>query len=94
MPGAPGAGPSVPPPKGVKIKPRYEFVIVFTWKEPTPSDKLRQIKKREAAAADSGTMGGGKFGGGMPAGPSPSAPGPADSGGGSGLRVGGSTDID
>jgi hypothetical protein len=22
------------------IKPRYEFVVVFVWKEPTPSDKL------------------------------------------------------
>ncbi|HEX3152127.1 MAG TPA: type IV pilus assembly protein PilM [Gemmataceae bacterium] len=42
-------------PKGaVKIKPRYEFVVIFAWKEPTPSDKLRVIKNKEAAAAAGG----------------------------------------
>lgn len=49
-----GSGSDVPmnpiPPVGggsIKVKPRYEFVIVFTWKEPTPSDKLRPIKVPE-----------------------------------------------
>jgi type IV pilus assembly protein PilM len=90
-PGAPSPGAGVPPPKGVKIKPRFEFVIVFTWKEPTPSDKLRQIKKREAAAVDSGTMGSGKFGGSMP-GPSSPAPGPSGDSGGGDLRIRGGVD--
>jgi hypothetical protein len=26
-------------PKG-NVKPRFEFIVVFVWKEPTPSDKL------------------------------------------------------
>jgi type IV pilus assembly protein PilM len=86
-------GPVAPPtppatgeaPKGaVKIKPRYEFIIVFTWKEPTPSDKLRQIKNREAASAGGtgglpgpvGPPGGGGRGGaaGAPVGPPMGAP--------------------
>jgi hypothetical protein len=51
--------PAVEPAKGtVKVKPRYEFIIVFAWKEPTPSDKLRQIKVKEAAPPPTtGTMG-------------------------------------
>jgi len=74
---APG-GPAVTTPaategaKGaMKIKPRYEFVVVFTWKEPTPSDKLRQIKNREAAPA----------GGGLGGLPGPGAPGRGGPGG-------------
>ena len=91
-PGRPGVpGPVVPatPVEGkgaIKIKPRYEFVIVFTWKEPTPSDKLRPIKIAEPPAA------GGGFGTGLPAmgpmTPAPSAPAPksGESEGGGGLR--------
>lgn len=54
---APGAAANPPPPKGLKIKPRFEFILVFAWKEPTPSDKLRQIKDRVAPTSDSGTGG-------------------------------------
>lgn len=87
--GGPGPG-TVPPPVGgeaakgtVKVKPRYEFIIVFTWKEPTPSDKLRPIKVAEKAAA---------------AAPAPAAPAPAPSpagksGGGSGDSEGGGLNI-
>jgi hypothetical protein len=63
------------------VKPRYEFIIVFTWKEPTPSDKLRPIKVAEKAAAAASGMG-------SPA-PGPAAgrggsPSPSPSGGSSG----------
>jgi hypothetical protein len=54
----------------MKAKPRYEFVIVFAWKEPTPSDKLRPIKVKEAAAAPA------SGGPGMGGSPSPTSPGP------------------
>jgi type IV pilus assembly protein PilM len=95
-PDGPGVGPgSAPPPKGIKTKPRYEFVIVFTWKEPTPSDKLRQIKKREAATSTDSSGGGyGKPGAGMPAGPSAPSPTGSPDGGGGDLRSGGLKDID
>lgn len=52
-PGAPEPPPAVPGTlPGAKpkvIKPRYEFVVVFVWKEPTPSDKL--LGKADAAGA-------------------------------------------
>jgi len=85
----PGMGPMPPsatggaePPKGLKIKPRYEFVVVFTWKEPAPSDKLRPIKIKEAPAA-APTMA-------TPPSAPPSSPksGSGDSEGGGGLRGG------
>ena len=84
----PGAGggnsPAAPVDAGtsgrLKVKPRYEFVIVFTWREPTPSDKLRQIKIAEKPAA----TGGGMFGGAspMPGGASPMPGGGSTKGGG------------
>jgi type IV pilus assembly protein PilM len=38
---APGAAPAAPgTPENVRAKPRYEFVVMFIWREPTPSDKL------------------------------------------------------
>ena len=54
-----GSSPVVPPvtPPGAatdpavagrtKVRPRNEFVVVFVWKEPTPSDKLisTEVKK-------------------------------------------------
>ena len=80
---SPGPGASATPPKGVKVKPRFEFVIIFTWKEPIPSDKLRPIKKIEAPVT-TGPM----APGGMPGGaPSPSPP-PPPSGDGGGLSAG------
>lgn len=83
-PGSPGGPGSPPLPKGVKVKPRFEFVVVFVWKEPTPSDKLRQSKAKESTEAGSGGSGGsgGKFGamGGMGG----FAPTPSSGGGGSG----------
>jgi len=79
--GGPGMAPATTTPaaKGIKLKPRYEFVIIFTWKEPTPSDKLRPIKKYEPPAPAAT---------GLPASPSgpprggsgPSAPGPGEGG--------------
>jgi type IV pilus assembly protein PilM len=87
MPGPPPASGGTPPPasgtgaKG-KVKPRYEFVILFVWKEPTPSDKLRQIKLIEKPAASTG---GGGFG--TPPGTGPGTSGgvqPPSSGGGGG----------
>jgi type IV pilus assembly protein PilM len=88
-----GSGPTTPgttePSTGtIKVKPRYEFIVVFTWKEPTPSDKLRPIKVAEkpaaAAPAASGPM------------PSPSVPkggsnkgGDDEGGGGLNIRGGG-----
>jgi type IV pilus assembly protein PilM len=83
-------GSAAPPPKGLKIKPRFEFVVVFTWKEPTPSDKLRVIKKVEApAAASGGPAMGGKLGGGGSPPPSGSPPkSGGDSEGGIGIRGG------
>jgi hypothetical protein len=82
VPGA-AARDNVPPPKGLKIKPRFEFVLVFAWKEPTPSDKLRPIKAVEAAAPSSGGGYGG-MGGGSPA---SSAGPPPNDGGGGGVRA-------
>jgi hypothetical protein len=75
------------PAKGTfKVKPRYEFVIVFTWKEPTPSDKLRPIKVAEAPAAAA-----------APSAPPPPSPGGSRGGspssGGSGDSEGGSLNI-
>jgi hypothetical protein len=90
----PPATPGAPEAKGaIKIKPRYEFVVVFTWKEPTPSDKLRAIKIAEPPAA-------GGLGGGMPAmapsGPAPSGPAPKSGGEGEGgsLNIRGGAGID
>ena len=40
------------------MKPRFEFVVVFTWKEPTPSDKLRPIKVAEPPAGGAGRRAG------------------------------------
>ena len=88
-PGVPGPGESTTTtlPKGIKVKPRYEFVIIFAWKEPTPSDKLRPIKKLELPAAGTGP-GGFMPGPSAPAGPSgPSAP-PGGAEGEGGLRAG------
>src|SRR5262249_7879712 len=84
-----GEGPGIPAPstptaKGIKVKPRYEFVIMFTWKEPTPSDKLRPIKKYEAPAPATGFSGPG----GLPGGNVPASP-PAPSGGGGAGSAGG-----
>jgi hypothetical protein len=81
MPGsADGPGTAATPGKGMgKVKPRFEFVIVFVWKEPTPSDKLRPIKKIEAPAA---APLGGPPGGGVP----PPAPPPPANDGGGGIR--------
>lgn len=78
--GGAGVGPPVgggtEPAKGsLKIKPRFEFVVVFVWKEPTPSDKLRPIKVIEAAPAPE-AGGGGGF--------APSAPSPSPTTGGEG----------
>jgi type IV pilus assembly protein PilM len=88
----PGVGTAPPPPSGeaakgtVKVKPRYEFIIVYTWKEPTPSDKLRPIKVAEKAAAATGV-------GAAPAGPAAGrgggSPSPSPSTGGSGESEGG-----
>jgi hypothetical protein len=83
-PGPMGPGPATPPAaapgtgtepgKTIKVKPRYEFIIVFAWKEPTPSDKLRPIKIVEKKDTSSqGSYGG--MGGGAPSGPmAPTAP--------------------
>jgi type IV pilus assembly protein PilM len=74
---SPGTAPGSPDAAGgIKVKPRFEFVVIFTWKEPTPSDKLRPIKiaEKPAAGSPSGPMG--------PMGPAPSGPasGPAPKG--------------
>jgi type IV pilus assembly protein PilM len=94
-PGVPGPGESTTttPQKGIKVKPRYEFVIIFTWKEPTPSDKLRPIKKLEAPAAGTGPGGfmPGPAGPTGPTGPTP-PPGGAEGEGG-GLRAGAGRNI-
>jgi hypothetical protein len=99
-PGGPGfgEGPGTPAttaaPKGIKVKPRYEFVIIFTWKEPTPSDKLRPIKKYEPPAQTTAPGGpGGIPGGGVPAAP-PASKGSGDSGGTLGAGAGRKGDID
>jgi hypothetical protein len=92
----PGSGKPAPPADGgtttskggIKVKPRYEFAIVFVWKEPTPSDKLRPIKVPEKAAAPAAPPTGNA--------PPPSSP-PPKSGGDEdgGLRIrGGGKDID
>lgn len=81
---APKGGESVAP-KGIKVRPRFEFVVVFVWKEPTPSDKLRKINKVQAQSTTTGT-GGGKFGSPPPSSPPPSAP--STGGGDSGLGAG------
>ncbi|MEZ6141256.1 MAG: type IV pilus assembly protein PilM [Zavarzinella sp.] len=54
-PGVPGSGSTL---STVKAKPRYEFIITFVWKEPTPSDQLREIKILEAAPAGTDPNGG------------------------------------
>ncbi|HKB01717.1 MAG TPA: type IV pilus assembly protein PilM [Gemmataceae bacterium] len=98
---APGMGPgdqvgpgAAVPPKGVKVKPRYEFVIMFAWKEPTPSDKLRPIKKAEApAGGPGGEYGGGGRGGSGPA-PGPSSTPPPSAGSPDSSSGGGRTKID
>ena len=35
----------------VKPKPRYEFVVMFIWREPTPSDALMKLGDAAAAGA-------------------------------------------
>jgi hypothetical protein len=89
----PPMGPEVggtTPPKGLKIKPRFEFIVVFVWKEPTPSDKLRKINKIQAQSTDTG---GGKFGMG-PSGPSSPAPSTGSSDGGLGAGAGRRGELD
>jgi hypothetical protein len=44
IPSAPPAGPT-PAPGAKPSKPRYEFVIMFFWQEPTPSDQLMNLGK-------------------------------------------------
>jgi type IV pilus assembly protein PilM len=39
-PAAPGAAPDTAAPAINRAKPLYEFVVIFIWREPTPSDKL------------------------------------------------------
>lgn len=56
-PGPTPGGSNPTPIKGLKVKPRFEFVLIFTWKEPTPSEKLRQIKEKEPGAATGGIGG-------------------------------------
>jgi type IV pilus assembly protein PilM len=45
-----GVTPSGPSAPGAKqSKPRYEFVIIFFWQEPTPSDQLMNLQAPQAA---------------------------------------------
>jgi hypothetical protein len=46
-----GGGPAGEAPKQLKGKPRYEFVAVFIWREPTPSDALMKTGDAGAATA-------------------------------------------
>jgi len=105
VPGAPGpaGGPGTPGPgdntttnlpKGVKVKPRYEFVIIFAWKEPTPSDKLRPIKKMELPAAGAGFGGPGMGMPGPSGPPTPTPPAGGSSDGDGGLRAGAGRKVD
>ena len=88
--GAPGMSDPMSNPSGsIKVKPRYEFVIVFTWKEPTPSDALRKVTEKQAPS--SGGVGGGMMGGyGAPpmsgGGVPPQPPGPSGSSDAGSLR--------
>lgn len=83
-PAGPG-GPSTPggtdtnpnAPKGMKVKVRYEFTMMFVWREPTPSDELRKIKEKAPTATNSGGPGGP---GGYPGPGSSSPPAPSSSG--------------
>jgi hypothetical protein len=72
--GGPDGPPGVPPgeteAKAKKSRVwRTEFIILFVWKEPTPSDALRSVTDEAPAAAG----GGGAM---MPT-PPPAAPAPA-----------------
>ncbi len=50
MPMGMGMGMGGTDPKAPTSKPRYEFVIVFVWKENAPSDALRSFKKKPPPA--------------------------------------------
>ena len=88
-PGVGGQPAQSAPPKGVKVKPRFEWVVIFVWQEPTPSDKLRQIKTKEETSNS-----GYPSGPGTPSGPSTPPPPPPSSGGDGGLHPGSKIDID
>ena len=77
--GIPGGVDTSTLPKGLKVKPRYEFVLMFVWREPTPSDELRKIKEKDPNAA--AATGAGAGAGGMPSvapTPTPAAGGKKD----------------
>ena len=77
--GIPGGVDTSALPKGLKVKPRYEFVLMFVWREPTPSDELRKIKEKDPNAA--AATGAGAGAGGMPSvapTPTPAAGGKKD----------------
>ena len=55
----PGGGPTVPgTPVAKKPKPRYEFIVMFIWREPTPSDQLMKLGDAIGGAAAGATPGG------------------------------------
>jgi type IV pilus assembly protein PilM len=68
VPGGPGQPGTLPGSTAPKPIPRYEFVIMFIWREPTPSDKLMKLAEPGAAPADA--MPGGVPAPGSPGGPS------------------------
>ena len=81
-PGAPGGmgtimgmGNPTPPKATSKNRRRYEFVIIFTWKEQTPSDAFITKAPPYATTGSSSTQGPG------PGGPGPGGPGPVGPGG-------------
>jgi hypothetical protein len=52
-------GPTVPgTPVAKKPKPRYEFIVMFIWREPTPSDQLMKLGDAIGGAAAGATPGG------------------------------------
>jgi hypothetical protein len=53
--GTPTAPPGTPPGgQGAKSITRFEFVVMFVWREPTPSDALMKLGEPGSAPAEPG----------------------------------------
>jgi type IV pilus assembly protein PilM len=76
-----GAQGGAPPGTGAakNVKPRYEFVVMFIWREPTPSDALMNLTDA-AGAPSAAAPGGAPLPGGAPVPGGAPAPGGAPSG--------------
>jgi hypothetical protein len=89
VPAAPGVGETAKPAAETAAKGKHkrtEFIILFVWNEPTPSDELMKLEE-EKAPEGGGALGGSGPMGGM------TSPAPTSGGGGGGGAKGAADDL-